>query len=235
VNSGQKNLGTIGKPRLVLLNHHNFKHTLPLPPSAHYNLSFTAASLRPELARIVAESRLRTGDWKSAKKEILAANALQCRSASSANRLERELRQRLERLTQDQLCLLATATSDDRAAMAWLAACKHIPLVFDFAAQVLREKLAAHDPVLRLSDYEGFLDHQSASHPELAALAATSKSKIRQVLRLMLIEVGLLVDGTALGTIQRPVLSPAVMQAITSDNLRWLAGFLVPDPEIARF
>jgi hypothetical protein len=48
----------------------------------------------------------------------------------------------------------------------------------------------------------------------------------------MLVEAGLLVAGSALGTIRRPVLSPAVRIAVATDNPRWLAGFLVPDTEI---
>ena len=197
-----------------------------------YNLSFTAVSLRPELARIVAECYLETGSWDMAKVRILSSNALQCRSASSAVRMERELRQRLKCLTGGQIAILAQATAEDRAAMAWLAALKHIRFAFEFAAEVLREKLATHDAVLRPSDYETYVDNQSVSHPELIQLAASSKGKIRQVLLLMLAEVGLLGPGTSLGTLQRPVLSPAVLNAITADSPHWLAGFLVPDTEI---
>jgi hypothetical protein len=200
--------------------------------SISYNLGFTAASLRPELARIVAEHYLETGDWAAAKERILSTNALQCRSASSAVRMEGELRQRLGTLTQDQVVLLANSTADDRAAMAWLAALKHIKFVFEFATEVLREKLAAHDQVLRHSDYETYLENKEASHPELARMTASSKNKIRQVLMRMLAEAGLLERGAALGEIKRPVLSPAALQAITSDSPRWLAGFLVPDAEI---
>jgi hypothetical protein len=205
---------------------------LPLAPIERYTLSFTAASLRPELARIVAEIRLRTGDWKSASREILAANALQCRSASSSSRLESELRHRLSTLTDEQLELLAHATAEDRAALAWLAACKYNRFVFEFAAEVLRDKLAAHDPVLRHSDYEAYLDTKSLSHPELERITPSSKSKIRQVLFKMLAEAGLLSPGEALGIIQRPVLSPGVDQAVVADTPHWLAAFLISNDEI---
>src|ERR1039458_232559 len=97
------------------------------------------------------------GDWDVAKHRLLSSNALQCRSTSSLVRLERELRQRLRRLTHDQLALLAHSTSDDRAAMAWLATQKDCSFAFDFAAEILREKLAMHDPVLRHSDYESYV------------------------------------------------------------------------------
>ena len=201
---------------------------------AGYNLSFIAASLRPDLMRIVADAYLEAGDWVRAKDQILSSNALQCRSAKSAIRFERELRVRLQTLTHDQLLLAAKATTEDRTAMAWLAACKHIPFAFDFAADVLREKLATHDLVLRPSDYEGYLENKSLSHPELTRLAVSSKYKVRQILLRMLTEAGLLVPGAAWGTLQRPALSPEVVRVITSDNPHWLAAFLFPDAEIPR-
>lgn len=199
-----------------------------------YSLGFTAASLRPELARIVAECHLATGDWHLTKDRILSTNALQCQSVNSAIRLERELRQRLLTLTADQLSLLACATAEDRGAIAWLAACKHIRFVFEFAAEALRDKLELLDPVLRPSDYETYVDNKALVHPELVALQPSSKTKIRRVLLRMLTEAGLLVTGSALGTVQRPLLSPAVFEVITRDDSSWLAGFLVPDNEIPK-
>jgi len=198
-----------------------------------YNLSFTAASLRPELVRIMAEGYLATGDWDLNKSRILSTNALQCRNANSAIRLERELRNRLRTLTDDQLTLAAQATAEDRAAIAWLASCKHIPFAFEFAADVLRDKLAAHDTILRHSDYETYVETKSFAHPELAALTKSSKNKVRQVLLRMLTEAGLLAGGADLGVIQRPVLSPKVIGAVVADSPHWLAGFLIANAEIS--
>ena len=208
-------------------------YSKPSRTASGYKLSFTAGSLRPELARIVAEHYLAAGDWVLAKEHILSSNALQCRSASSAVRLERELRNRLATLTHDQLILAAQATAEDRAAIAWLAVCKSIRFAFEFTSEVLRDKLAAHDAFLRPSDYEAYVENKSLSHSELARLTTLSKNKVRQVLLRMLAEAGLLATGAALGTIQRPALSPTVVRAITSDSPDWLAGFLVPDAEIS--
>jgi hypothetical protein len=206
--------------------------TMPAIKPTRYNLSFTAASLRPELARIVAECYLTLDDWEVAKDRILSSNALQCRASSSAVRQEREIRLRLKCLTRDQISLLAKATADDRAAMAWLAAIKHIEFAFDFAAEVLREKLSIRDPVLRRSDYESYFEMKSVPHRELTKLSPVSKSKVRQVLLRMLKEGDLLRTGPELGNINRPLLSPTVLRVIKADNADWLAGFLVPDSEI---
>ena len=88
-----------------------------MPVRPPYNLGFTAASLRLELARIVAEARAATGDWEAAREHVLTHNALQARSASSAIRMERELRQRLRTLTDEQLRLLISAPTDSAMAM----------------------------------------------------------------------------------------------------------------------
>lgn len=208
------------------------------PNPTRYHFGFTAASLRPELARILAEVYLATGrDWEAARAQVLESNALQARSTRSAVILERELRQRLVRLSEGQVTLLAGATAEDRAALGWLAAMKQSAFLFEFAAEVLRDKLEASDPVLRPSDYERFAEAKAALHPEFARLTASSRAKVREVLLRMLREAGLLAadagsDG-ALGTAQRPVLSPLVRDSIAADDPRWLAGFLVPDPEIA--
>ncbi|WP_373059895.1 DUF1819 family protein [Gemmatimonas sp.] len=207
---------------------------MPTVYPAPYNLSFTAASLRPELARIVAEHYLAAGDWATAKSQILASNALQARSPASGIRLERELRQRIERLSEPQLRLLAGSTGDDRAAMAWLAAMKQNALVFELASEVLRDKLDGHDTSLRPSDYEGFLASMSTEHPEILALAETTRTKVRRVLLRMLTEAGILTKGAALGELQRPVMSMNADRAIRADNARWLAGFLLSDAEITR-
>ena len=205
---------------------------MPVISPTSYNMGYAASSLRPELARIVAEHFVDAGNWKDARIRILSTNALQCRNVSSSLRTEREIRSRLSSLTQNQITLLSQATSDDRVALTWLAVCKYNAFVFEFAAEVLREKLADHDPILRLSDYESFVDIKSVSHPELAHLSVLFKNKIRHALFKMLSEAGILSKGSELGTIHRPVISPLVKRAIASDNSQWLAAFLVPDSEL---
>ncbi len=196
-----------------------------------YCLSFTAASLRPELAAVIAQVHLEQGDWRKTRAAVLERNALQARSASTARRLESELRQRLQTLTSAQLELLARGTSDDRTAMTWLAALKRIQLAFDVVKEVLAEKLAGLNPVLRRSDMVAFHEEQERHHPELALVAPSSQQKIRSTLLHMLREAGLLAGkagkGGALGMVQRPSLSPQAQQLVLDDDPALLSGFLL--------
>jgi hypothetical protein len=201
-------------------------------PTTPYNLSFTGASLRPDLARIVAEQYREVGDWEAAKQRIRETNALQCRTKLSLKTLETELRLRLSTLTQKQMELLVRGTAEERTAMAWLAALKRIRYAFDFTTEVLRGKLEAQDPVLRPSDYEAFVASKVAAHPELLELADSSRAKIRQVLYGMLKEAGLIGGGRSERPIHRPVLTPTTIEAVAEDDPTWMAGFLVNDDEI---
>lgn len=199
-----------------------------------YNLSFTGASLRPELARIVAEHYLEVGGWEAAKKRIRETNALQCRTKQSLKTLETEMRLRVATLSDRQLRLLVKGTAEERTAIVWLAALKRISFAYDFASEVLRSKLAAHDPFLRPSDYETFVEARSAAHPELLDLADSSRAKVRQVLFAMLKEAGLIGGGRNERPIRRAVLAPEIIEAIIEDDPQWMAGFLIPDEEICQ-
>jgi len=50
-----------------------------------YRVSFTAAGLRADLAAVIAGIYLEEGSWTRTKAAVLARNALQARSTSSAN------------------------------------------------------------------------------------------------------------------------------------------------------
>ena len=208
--------------------------TRPAQPP-RYCLSFTAAGLRPELAAVIAAIHLEEqGDWARTKAAVLERNALQARSASSGKRLESELRQRLQCLTNPQLQLLARGTSEERNAMAWLAVLKRIQIAADLSREVLMEKLSSLDPVLRRSDMTAFYEDRERDHPELAALAPSSQQKVRSALLQMLRDAGLLAgkagkSGTV-GTVQQPLLSPQVLEMVASDDPALLVGFLVHGP-----
>jgi len=201
--------------------------------SHKYSLTFTAASLRPELARIVAETYLECADWEETHRRVLAGNLLQARNPASGVRMEREMRQRLQTLTREQLEISAGGSADSRAAIAWLSVLKLNPFVFAFAADALQDKLEAHDPVLRPSDYEEFIASESLMHSELQKLTPATKSKIRQVLFRMLREAGILAESPQDFSLRRALLPPDVLATIVADDRRWLAGFLIPDSEFA--
>jgi hypothetical protein len=199
---------------------------------AHYGFGFTAASLRPELLSIITERFLQSDSWDKTKERVLSSNELQCRTATSAQRMERELRPRLQTLSRHQLELMIHSGADTRISLAWLAAVKHSSFLFDFAADAIRSKVERHDQILRESDYRRFIEEKTPSHPELVKLSESTSGKVRRVLFAMLREAGILTKGEEIGSLQRPVIPHEVELSIRVDNPAWLAAFLVPENEI---
>ena len=208
---------------------------MSITPTSPYGFSFTAASLRPELLLIIAERFLQTGSWEETKESILASNALQCRTATSSQRMERELRPRLQTLSHHQLELLVRSGADTRTSLAWLAAVKHSSFLFDFAADALRSKLERQDQVLRESDYRRFIEEKTPAHPELLKLSESTSGKVRRVLFAMLREAGFLSKGNEIGLLHRPVIPHEVEHSIRVENPKWLAAFLFPENEIKAY
>jgi len=203
------------------------------PPSKNFSLGVTALSLRPELARIMADTFSKSSSWHEARSKIISSNAFQARTTTSASRIEIELRRRLSSLTPQQVQLLAAGSMDIGSSMAWLSVLKTTPFVFMFTTDILRQKLEASDCCLRRSDYEDFFSSQASMHPFLAGLSPSTKTKVRSVLCKMLRDIGILTSIARENFIQRPVIPTEAYEAILADDPRWLAGFLVPDADVA--
>ncbi len=102
-----------------------------------YKLSFTAASLSIVDSASIAELYLKNKDWSLTKKEIKGENILQSRTKSRTVRVARELVQRLERLSDDQLELLVEGNPTEQKYLLWLAVCKTYKLVEEFAVETV--------------------------------------------------------------------------------------------------
>lgn len=184
---------------------------------------------------IIAERYVEVGSWEKTKENVLATNALQCRTTTSGQRMERELRPRLQTLTPLQLNLLIESGVNTRISLAWLAAVKHSSFLFDFAADASRSKIERHDQVLRESDYRRFIEEKTPAHPELLKLSESTSGKVRRVLFAMLRESGILSKGNEIGSLQRPVIPHEVEHSIRAENPKWLAAFLFPENEIKAY
>ena len=197
-----------------------------------YNFSFIGAYLRPELARIEADAFLSIRNWDEVKKHIINNNSFQSRTRNSLIRMEGEIRQRLKRLTENQISLAAKGSGDELRAMSWLSVIKNSLFIREFTVEILRGKLSDMDTELRLSDFSNFISSKTPMHPELESLKESSLKKIRSILYGMLAEAGLILkDGKSLKVI-RPVIPIQALDVILDDDPYLLDGFLWSEREI---
>ena len=196
-----------------------------------YKLSFTSISLAPAESVNIARLYQNRAKWDGVDEAAKSEKALNRTKSASVIRMIRELRQRLQKLTSDQLNLLVVADSETQRKILLLAVCKTYPFVTDFLFEVVRRKYQVFDFQLNESDYARFFREKAELHSELAELAQSTQKKLRQVLFLILAESGI-INNPKDKTIQPQIISHRLKMVIIADNPEWLKIFLLPDSEI---
>ncbi|MEA3336899.1 MAG: DUF1819 family protein [Chloroflexota bacterium] len=192
-------------------------------------MSFTAGALLYRESVTLSELWVQTEDWGIVKDEVLTGNLLQMRTMSAAKRVFREARARLQTLTPPQMALLVDGLRQEQNCLLWLAICKRFLFIHDFAVEVLREKFLLLNPVLTQNDYDQFFANKTEWHPELEALALSTRKKQREIVFRMLREGELLSTD---GVIIPPIFSPHLVQVITQDDPAYFQIYPTPDPMV---
>ena len=179
-----------------------------------YKLSFTAASLSISESIKIAEVYLECNDWKETKRIVEENNLLQSRTRSRAIRTYRELAQRLQLLSNEQLELLVEGNTQEQKYLLWFAICKRYRLIQEFAIEVIREKFLSMNYELNELDYDAFFNRKADWHEELDQITDSTTNKLKQVIFRMLRETGITSEDNL---IVQAVLSNRLIQAIRQD------------------
>ena len=180
-----------------------------------YKLSFTTGALLVREAGVAAPLYLDNPDWSAVRAMLDDENLLQARTVASGRRLGREVVQRLAGLTNDEIELFVDSTAVERGHLMWAAACRVFDLIGEFAEEVVRERFLLMTPTLKSEDFDSFIHSKAIWHEELAALADSTRRRLRSNVFLMLREAGLLSEA---GEIIPSVLSQRVAAAFAADN-----------------
>jgi hypothetical protein len=198
-------------------------------PARKYDFAFTAGGLLLRESLKLAERYRALGDWSAVRESIRDENLLQARTVSSMNRVGREVVQRLETLSGEELEFLLEASPQEQAHLLWIAICRRYPLIADFAVEVVRERYLSLKSDLNLEDFDVFFNHKAEWHPELEKVRQVTRDKLRQVLFRMLREAGLLGSNHM---INAAMLSPALVNLIGQGKRRELLYFPVFDSDL---
>ncbi|MBU0673649.1 MAG: DUF1819 family protein [Proteobacteria bacterium] len=197
--------------------------------SAKYQMSFTTGGLFLHESLLAVDLYLLHRDWKKVRDLLLSGNLIQARTISSAQRVTREICQRLSLLTLEQLQLLFSGTTQERQGLLWVAVCKRYSFIKDFMTEIVRENFLRLNMVLHPSDYDMFFHDKEEWHDELARLSQTTKAKLRQVLHKIMHEAEILTKDD---TIIPAILTARLAQVLVADNPDWLRVFAVSDSDL---
>jgi len=199
--------------------------------STKYILSYTSAPLLPNEAEIIARLYLESNNWASVRRNVIDDDALQIGSLNSRKRRFDELKKRFDTLTPEQLAFYEDATSSDVKYLTLLSCFKLYQLIYDFASEVIRNKLLLFDFQILNSDYESFYDSKRVTYDNLNTISEATQKKLKQVMFKMF-EQAELIDSIKSKQIQKPYLSEELIKLIVQDDPKYLSAFLYSDNEI---
>jgi len=196
-----------------------------------YSFSFTGASALTAETMAIAQEYKRLGNWDEVKKSTSDQNLLKKVKQATFTREFREIKKRLELLTDEQLGLFINGGPDDIKAMIFVLLLKKYSYLFDFVIEVVRTKYLLFDNVMMDSDYNRFFNAKALIHTELDQLSGLTRNKVKQVIFTFLIQVGLITERTN-GLIIKPYLSAESLNVIIQDQPILLSCFLFSDADI---
>ena len=198
---------------------------------AKYILSYTSASLSSYESEVIAGLYLESNDWSLVSKSVIDENVLQKGSLSGRKRLFIELQKRLDTLTPTQLAFYASASSSDVRNLTMLSCFKLYGFIYDFATEVMRQKLLLFDFQVLNSNYESFYDSKAVNYENLNTISEATQKKLKQVMFKMFEQAGF-IDSVKTKNIQKPYLSEELIELIVQDDPKYLSAFLYSDNEI---
>jgi len=199
--------------------------------ASKYLLSYTAVSLQAYEAETIANLYKETLDWDSVAKSVIDDDVLQKGTISTRKREFIEFKKRLKTLTPEQLSYYEEASSSDVKNLTILSCFKLYTFIFDFAAEIMRNKLLLFDFQLIDSDYEAFYDSKRVAYDNLNTISEATKYKLKQVM-FKIFEQAEFLDSTKNKNIQKPYLSDRLVELIVKDNPKYLSAFLYSDNDI---
>ncbi|TLU53461.1 MAG: DUF1819 family protein [Chlorobium sp.] len=149
-----------------------------------YSLSFTTGGLFHQESLILARLFVDANDWDRVRvrDRVQSENLLQSRTLTTSKRFCSEIISRVKTLEQSELDLLIYGSMQEQKYLLWIAVCRRYRFIAEFAEEVVRERYIGLKHDLHYVEFDFFFHKKSEWHPELEAIALTTRKKLRQVL-----------------------------------------------------
>ena len=188
-----------------------------------YKMSFTSGGLFLNECVDLASRYLETHDWDVTISQLQADGLTSSPKQKSKRRILRELVNRLETLSEEELRFLVEgADRQDQGLLIWLSVCRAYRLVREYTLEIVQDRHLAYQLDLSTHSFDLFFEHKAEWDETLASASASTRIRLRQVVFKIMREVGIISEQNR---IQNSYLSPQMRQQIEAINPADLAVF----------
>jgi hypothetical protein len=153
-----------------------------------YNAEISAGSLMLRESRKIAALLQQRADEVAWQKALYTDNILQKKVRSTARRMARLIRNRLELMTPELWALVIDGASEVAIQAVMAAAVKHSRLLGDFLVDIVKEHHRTFNNQISPADWKRFLGECERRDPAVASWSDSTKAKLGQVIFRILAE-----------------------------------------------
>lgn len=158
-----------------------------------YKMSFTSGGLYLNESVELSASYLRTKDWEKTIARAQAEGLTSLPKDKSKRRMLREIVNRLETLSGDELqFLVEDADRQEQALLIWLSVCRAYRLVREFALEVVRDRYLVYQLDLPTESFDLLFEQKAEWEDALASTSPSTRMRLRQVVFKIMREAGII-------------------------------------------
>ena len=193
-----------------------------------YKMSFTSGGLFLNECVELAASYLRTQDWNATISQLQADGLTSSPKEKSKRRILREIVNRLETLSKEELqFLVEDADRQEQALLIWLSVCRAYRLVREFALEIVQDKYLAYQLDLPTDSFDLFFEHKAEWDDTLAATSASTRVRLRQVVFKTMREVGVISKDNRIQTTYVSAQLRQLIEAAAPADLALFPGVVI--------
>lgn len=171
-----------------------------------YSAKLTGESFLLYELKIVAKLKKEGYTDKEIRNMVLEDNLFQYKFKSSITRRLTPLIQRVNLLDDNLIDILIENPLEDGVIINLYAIMKNDRLFFEFMNEVMREKLQNNNDILEPKDINIFFDEKIEQNEELSSCSDATVNKLKQVVRKILLEAGIVEDKKS-GVVHKVIMS----------------------------
>jgi hypothetical protein len=158
-----------------------------------YKMSFTSGGLYLNESVELSASYLKTKEWKGTIARAQAKGLTSLPKEKSKRRMLREIVNRLETLSDDELHFLVEGEDrQEQSQLIWISVCRAYRLVREFAIEVVQDRYLAYQLELPPESFDLLFEQKAEWDEALASTSAATRVRLRQVVFKIMREAGII-------------------------------------------
>ena len=192
-----------------------------------YKMSFTSGGLYLNESVELSASYLKTKDWEKTISLAQAKGLTSLPKAKSKRRMLREIINRLETLSDDELkFLVEDEDRQEQSLLIWISVCRAYRLVREFALEVVQDRYLSFQLELPSESFDLLFEQKAEWDDALASTSAATRVRLRQVVFKIMREAGIISEDHRIQSTYLSTSLRAMIEANTPSYLAVLPGVM---------